>query len=215
MSQANRYCRQCGAAILRIDSHFCPSCGAEITPPSSGAEQPPQLPSPTAASELPMVSFPQAVRLGFKNYFKFSGRSTRAEYWWWLLFTVLAGIVLNVLTITGTMGMVGFLFELATLVPSFALGARRLHDINRTGWWLLWFLGSFPMAAIGGGILLVSFFLLDNLLILTVLGFAMAIGFGILGIIGVIVLIVWAIKQGDEGLNKYGPAPRQPSSQQP
>ena len=215
MSQANRHCRQCGAAILRIDSHFCPSCGAEITPPSSGAEQPPQLPSPTAASELPMVSFPQAVNLGFKNYFKFSGRATRAEYWWWLLFTVLAGIVLNVLTITGTMGMVGFLFELATLVPSFALGARRLHDINRTGWWLLWFLGSFPMAAIGGGILLVSFFLLDNLLILTVLGFAMAIGFGILGIIGVIVLTVWAIKQGDEGLNKYGPDPRQPSSQQP
>ena len=216
MSQANRYCRQCGAAILRIDSHFCPSCGAEITPPSSGAEQPPQLPSPTAASELPMVSFPQAVKLGFKNYFKFSGRATRAEYWWWLLFTVLAGIVLNVVdTLTGTMGMVGFLFELATLVPSFALGARRLHDINRTGWWLLWFLGSFPMAAIGGGILLVSFFLLDNFLILTVLGFAMAIGFGILGISGVIVLIVWAIKQGDEGLNKYGPDPRQPTSQQP
>ena len=216
MSQANRYCGQCGAAIIRIDSHFCPSCGAEITPPSSGAEQPPQLPSPTAASELPMVSFPQAVKLGFKNYFKFSGRSTRAEYWWWLLFTVLAGIVLNVVdTLTGTMGMVGFLFELATLVPSFALGARRLHDINRTGWWLLWFLGSFPMAAIGGGILLVSFFLLDNFLILTVLGFAMAIGFGILGIIGVIVLIVWAIKQGDEGLNKYGPDPRQPTSQQP
>ena len=182
MSQVNRYCRQCGAAILRIDSHFCPSCGAEITPPSSGAEQPPQLPSPTAASELPMVSFPQAVKLGFKNYFKFSGRSTRAEYWWWLLFTVLAGIVLfwlnvvDTLTGTGIMGLVGFLFELATLVPSLALGARRLHDINRTGWWLLlWFVS----------------------------------------VIGWIVLIVWAIKRGDEGLNKYGPDPRQPSSQQP
>ena len=183
MSQANRYCGQCGVAIIRIDSHFCPSCGAEITPPSSGAEQPPQLPSPTTASELPMVSFPQAVKLGFKNYFKFSGRATRAEYWWWLLFTVLAGIVLNVVnTLTGTMGMLVFLFELATLVPSLALGSRRLHDINRTGRWLLLFWGSFPMAAIGGGILLVSFFLLDNFLILTVLGFAMAIGFGILGI---------------------------------
>ena len=167
MSQANRYCGQCGVAIIRIDSHFCPSCGAEITPPSSGEEQPPQLPSPTAASELPKVSFPQAVKLGFKNYFKFSGRATRAEYWWWLLFTVLAGIVLNVVdTLTGTMGMVGFLFELATLVPSFALGARRLHDINRTGWWLL-------------------------------LWFVLVIGW--------IVLIVWAIKRGDECPNKYGP----------
>ena len=75
--------------------------------------------------------------------------------------------------------------------------------------------GFFPIAAIGGGILLVSFFLLDNFLILTVLGFAMVIGGGILGLIGIIVLIVWAIKQGDEGLNKYGPDPRQPTSQQP
>ena len=75
--------------------------------------------------------------------------------------------------------------------------------------------GRFPIAAIGGGILLVSFFLLDNFLILTVLGFATVIGFGILGLIGIIVLIVWAIKQGDEGPNKYGPDPRQTTSQQP
>ena len=130
-----------------------------------------------AASELPKVSFPQAVKLGFKNYFKFSGRATRAEYWWWLLFTVLAGIVLNVVnTLTGTMGMLVFLFVLATLVPSLALGARRLHDINRTGWWLL---------------------------LLFVL------------VIGWIVLIVWAIKQGYNGPNKYGPDPRQATSQQP
>ena len=193
------------------DARFCGICGVSlIVSTASGIG--------AAAFELPKVRFPQAVKLGFKNYFKFSGRATRAEYWWWLLFIVLAGIVLAVvdtLTGTGIMGMVGVLFELATLVPSFALGARRLHDINRTGWWLLWFLGSFPMAAIGGGILLVSFFPLDNFLILTVLGFAMAIGFGILGISGVIVLIVWAIKQGDEGLNKYGLDPRQPTPQQP
>ena len=75
------------------------------------------------------------------------------------------------------------------------------------------FLGFFLMAAIGGGILLVSFFLLDNFLILTVLGFAMVIGFVILAIVGIIVLIVWAIKQGDTGPNKYGPDPRQATSQ--
>ena len=164
------------------DARFCGICGVSlIVSTASGIE--------TATSELPKVSFPQAVKLGFKNYLKFNGRATRAEYWWWLLFIVLAGIVLAVVdTLTGTMGMfgdsglLGQLFELAVLIPSFALGARRLHDINRTGRWLLLFWGSFPMAAIGGGILLVSFFLLDNFLILTVLGFAMAIGFGILGI---------------------------------
>jgi len=203
------YCPACGKDNLE-DSRFCGICGVPlIASTASGIG--------TAASELPKVSFPQAVKLGFKNYFKFSGRATRAEYWWWLLFTVLIGIGLDVIdTLTGTMGdagqgLLGFLFKLATIAPSVALGVRRLHDINRTGWWLLvW--GFFPMAAIGGGILLVSFFVLDNLLMLTVIGFATLIGFGILGIIGVIITIVWAIKKGDYGLNKYGLDPRQPAS---
>ena len=195
------------------DAQFCGGCGVSLSISTSSGIG-------IGTAELPMVSFPQAINLGFKNYFKFSGRATRAENWWWVLFTVLAGIVLAVVdTLTGTMGMfgdsglLGFLFELAILVPSFALGVRRLHDINRTGWWLLLFLGGFPIAAIGGGILLVSFFLLDNFLILTVLGFATVIGFGILGLIGIIVLIVWAIKQGDTGPNKYGPDPRMATSQ--
>ena len=208
------YCPACGKENLE-DSRFCGSCGVSLIVSTDNVIG-------TAASELPKVSFLKAVELGFKNYFKFSGRATRAEYWWWILFTVLAGIGLAVVdTFTGTMGMfgdsglLGFLFELATMVPSFALGVRRLHDINRTGWWFLLLLGFFPIAAIGGGILLVSFFLLDNLLILTVIGFAMLIGFGMLGIIGILVLIMWGIKKGDEGLNKYGPDPRQATPEGP
>ena len=195
------------------DAQFCGGCGVSLSISTSSGIG-------IGTAELPMVSFPQAINLGFKNYFKFSGRATRAENWWWVLFTVLAGIVLAVLdTLTGTMGMfgdsglLGGLFELGVIVPSLALGVRRLHDINRTGWWLLLVFGFFPIAAIGGGILLVSFFLLNNFLILTVLGFAMVIGGGILGLIGIIVLIVWAIKQGDTGPNKYGPDPRMATSQ--
>ena len=195
------------------DAQFCGGCGVSLSISTSSGIG-------IGTAELPMVSFPQAINLGFKNYFKFNGRATRAENWWWVLFTVLAGIVLAVLdTLTGTMGMfgdsglLGGLFELGVIVPSLALGVRRLHDINRTGWWLLLVFGFFPIAAIGGGILLVSFFLLDNFLILTVLGFAMVIGGGILGLIGIIVLIVWAIKQGDTGPNKYGPDPRMATSQ--
>jgi uncharacterized membrane protein YhaH (DUF805 family) len=132
-------------------------------------------------TELPMVSLGGAVSGGFRKYATFSGRATRAESWWWVVFTVLAGVALAIVdTATGTMGMfgdsglLGSLFELATLLPSFALGARRLHDINRTGWWLL-------------------------------LVFVLVIGW--------IVLIVWAIKRGDSGPNKYGPDPRQATSQ--
>jgi uncharacterized membrane protein YhaH (DUF805 family) len=92
-----------------------------------------------------MVDFGTAVKLGFQRYVDFSDRSTRAEYWWWGLFTVVASFALfiadtltgNSSTLSGLGGLLDMLFTLATIIPSLALGARRLHDINRTGWWLL------------------------------------------------------------------------------
>ena len=202
-------CPACSNDIV-ASAKFCGACGANLI---SGEA--------SVGTELPMVGFGEAVSRGFRKYSTFSGRATRAESWWWILFTGLAGLALGTVdTVTGTMGMfgdsglLGVLFELATLVPSLALGARRLHDINRTGWWLLLFWSFILISAIGGGILLVSLFLLDNFLILTVLGFALVIGFGILWVIGMLVLIVWAIKRGDEGPNKYGSDPRPTTSQQ-
>ena len=128
-------CTNCGNDNPQ-DARFCGLCGTTLTPIV-----------PSDEVELPMVKFDEAIRRGFQNYAKFSGRATRAESWWWVLFIVLASIVLTVVdTFTATMGMfgdsglLGGLFELATLIPSLALGARRLHDINKTGWWLLlWF----------------------------------------------------------------------------
>ena len=125
-----------------------------------------------------MVSFPDAIRLGFQHYFDFRSRSTRAEYWWWLLFVILTQQALNVVNIR-----IGILFGLAVLIPGLALGTRRLHDINKSGWWLLMWFGIF------------------------------LIRFGIFLIAPVIVLIVWHTKPSDEGTNKYGPNPRQATSQ--
>ena len=91
-----------------------------------------------------MVSFPDAIRLGFQHYFDFRSRSTRAEYWWWVLFLVLADLLLSIVDImmgtydaSSNNGLISGLFSLVTLIPSLSLGVRRLHDINRTGWWLL------------------------------------------------------------------------------
>ena len=94
-----------------------------------------------------MIGFSQAVTLAFQQYFKFSGRATRAEYWWFFLFVLIGGIVVFIVDLfAGTMdyatgqGVFSGLFELAIVIPSMSLGCRRLHDINRTGWWqLLWF----------------------------------------------------------------------------
>ena len=65
-------------------------------------------------------------------YAQFSGRASRSEYWWFYLFTVLAGIAAD--TIGDT---VGNIVSLAFFLPGLALVARRLHDTGRSGWWFL------------------------------------------------------------------------------
>ena len=91
------------------------------------------------------MGFGQAVSAAFQNYFNFSGRATRPEYWWFVLFLVVLGIataivdfvVLGVDPASTSIGPVNAIFTLATIVPSLAVSVRRLHDIDRTGWWLL------------------------------------------------------------------------------
>lgn len=87
-----------------------------------------------------MVTFVEAVRLGFAKYADFSGRATRAEYWWWQLFIFLGCI--GSLIIGGILGeemsiILFCLFYLAILVPSLSILFRRLHDAGRSGWWFL------------------------------------------------------------------------------
>ena len=80
------------------------------------------------------MNFTQAVTTCFQKYATFSGRATRSEFWWFALFTVVASIVASMFG-----ELVNSLVSLALLVPSIAVGARRLHDIGKTGWLqLLW-----------------------------------------------------------------------------
>lgn len=80
------------------------------------------------------MTFQEAIRLCFQKYADFSGRAKRPEFWWFVLFTILASMILGVVS-----NMLSGLFSLAVIVPSLAVGARRLHDIGRSGWWqLVW-----------------------------------------------------------------------------
>ncbi len=91
------------------------------------------------------MTFGQAIASGFKKYSKFHGRSTRSEYWWWVLFTTLVGFGLGLVRqILGpqTGGGIGLqivaaIFNLGTLVPSICVTARRLHDTGRSAYWML------------------------------------------------------------------------------
>ena len=99
-----------------------------------------------------------------KKYATFSGRAQRAEYWWFYLISTLIIIGLSLIDqATGTldeetgMGLLTTLYSLAILIPSIAVGVRRLHDTGRSGWWLL--IGLIPVL---GSIVLIVFFVLDS-----------------------------------------------------
>jgi len=74
-----------------------------------------------------------------KNYAEFSGRSTRQEYWMFVLYNLLVSI--GIMAIDGavlkTNGLIYNLYNLALFLPSIAVGVRRMHDAGRSGWWLL------------------------------------------------------------------------------
>ena len=111
-----------------------------------------------------------------KNYVGFSGRARRKEYWMFVLFNIIFAVVAmildNVLGLASKesgYGPIYMLYGLATLLPGLAVSVRRLHDIGKSGWWLL--LAFIPL-------------------------------------IGAIVLIVWAAREGDHGDNAYGSDPK-------
>jgi uncharacterized membrane protein YhaH (DUF805 family) len=73
-----------------------------------------------------------------KNYVGFSGRARRTEYWMFVLFNFIIGVVLEILAaVAHPLAFLYYLYALAVLLPSLAVGFRRLHDTNRTAWWLL------------------------------------------------------------------------------
>ena len=77
------------------------------------------------------MGFVEAVRTClFRKYFVFRGRASRAEYWWFVLFNLLITIPLALL------GPLLFVVGIVLVVPQLAVGVRRLHDTNRSGWWL-------------------------------------------------------------------------------
>jgi len=89
------------------------------------------------------MGFWPAVSSCFGKYVTFSGRSPRSEFWYWALFCWLASLLLFTLDAAvfglndGGLGPLSGIFSLAIFLPSVAVTARRLHDVDRSGWWML------------------------------------------------------------------------------
>lgn len=106
-----------------------------------------------------------------KQYVDFTGRARRTEFWMFALFNAIISIVLAVIdNVIGTgsfasggggfsfsIGLLGGIYSLAVLLPGLAVGVRRLHDTDRSGWWLL--IGLIPII---GGIVLLVFFVIEG-----------------------------------------------------
>ena len=78
------------------------------------------------------MDFVQAIKSCLGQYATFSGRAKRSEFWWFFLFQVLVMVAAIMLG-----DVINGIASLALLLPALAVGARRLHDIGRTGWWQL------------------------------------------------------------------------------
>lgn len=126
-----------------------------------------------------------AARKALSNYVNFSGRASRAEFWWWILALLIANVVTGLIDGAIVAPLLGFetfgedagqplsfLLALALLLPCIAAGVRRLHDTDRSGWWLL---------------------------------------LGLIPLIGTLILLYFYILQGDEEANRFGaPEPFDP-----
>ena len=111
-----------------------------------------------------------------KNYVGFSGRARRNEYWMFVLFNIIFAVVAmildNVLGLASKeygYGPIYGLYALAVFLPGLAVSVRRLHDIGKSGWWLL---------------------------------------IALIPIVGAIMLIIWDVREGERGDNRFGPDPK-------
>jgi uncharacterized membrane protein YhaH (DUF805 family) len=87
------------------------------------------------------MQFRDAIRSGFRNYVTFSGRASRSEFWYWTLFGFLVAAVSSILDSalfpSMSTGPISAITSLLLLLPGLAVSVRRLHDLDRTGWWTL------------------------------------------------------------------------------
>ncbi|WP_084863015.1 DUF805 domain-containing protein [Salibaculum halophilum] len=101
------------------------------------------------------MDFTTAVRTALlERYADFQGRSSRSEYWWFVLFNILVQVFLNLLvSMAAAFAFLSLIVLLGLLIPGIAVGVRRLHDLGKSGWWLL--LGFVPII---GAIVLIYWF---------------------------------------------------------
>lgn len=139
-----------------------------------------------------------------QRYAEFSGRAPRAEFWWYVLAVIVVSLVATILesllgigNMLGAYGPLTGIVALGLLIPNISVSVRRLHDTNRSGWWLL--LAVPYLVAVG--------FIMRGMLTGDPSAFATGGLLSLLGFACFLVLVVFWVMAGSAGSNKYGPDP--------
>ena len=177
-----------------------------------------------SSQSRPMMTIQESVKTCIWKYADFSGRATRAEYWWWVLATTIVSMAfssvesfINAVSDTYFFSPLSSIFLLAILLPNLAVTARRLHDTGKSGWWqLVWIvigvMGTIPLI-VGIAVGLIAVFGGGSWANFTELGFWIPIVFGLLVSLLIWVglaiwMLIWLVRQGQPGPNQYGSDPR-------
>jgi uncharacterized membrane protein YhaH (DUF805 family) len=148
-----------------------------------------------------------------QRYADFSGRASRAEYWWYTLASIIAGLGFEYLDkffggpLIGVYGPLSLACTLGLLIPGLAVEIRRLHDIDRSGWWILLNLWAYGFVVAGLSQMPVegifkSVFKGANIAALVILLLVM--------LVGTVIMFVFSVTRGTDGPNRYGPDPYGP-----
>ncbi len=119
-------CRRCGAAIP-VGTKFCPNCGT----PTVGSSSPAPVNGDIMGATPNDASWHWYIYDIKNKYCDFNGRARRREFWFYMLFSFLVNFALGFLPI------VGWIISVGLLLPALGVSVRRLHDIGKSGWFLL------------------------------------------------------------------------------
>ena len=142
------------------------------------------------------MSFAEALSSVFTNYFNFSGRARRTEYWLFTLFNFFIGIILGALQtfVSSDLEIISIIYSVAIFFPSLAVTVRRLHDTGRSGWFI--FLPILPYVI---GVVLFVISGIEAILYIFIALFAVM----------TIIYLVWLFTDSQPGTNQYGPNPKE------
>lgn len=147
-----------------------------------------------------------------RRYFDFSGRSSRPEFWYYILFYIIIYVVAAILdgllsTGMGNFGILTSIVALIHLIPSISVSVRRLHDIDRTGWWVL--LGLLPLIVMfiaAGGSMAMMFGGGETAESAGIMAMGASIfAAAVVSLIVFIVLLIFYCTRGTPGPNRFGP----------